>query len=322
MTDEARSDSLYRHAALTHAVTLPVLGHPVTYATNSTTVLSNIEQFYGRWRGLSPNVVSSTTFTINVVLHEGDEGGHTPGFTYRMPMAERLLITTHGSSAVVEVDRKLAFAYVTSELVQNREMLRSGMLDGMTLMLTTSVDRCFIHAAAIRTRDRLLLLTGRSGGGKSTLAYALLAAGYEVVSDDTVYVQMRPKPRLWWSGERVSLLRSAANEFAELRDIEPQLLTTGKVKLVIPLPTDSAPEPSCGVPLVCVLRHGERPNLTRLTPTEVHAMLTSHVEQGFELRPAQRATVVEWLSERGGWQLTLSSRAAAAIPLIDEVLSW
>jgi hypothetical protein len=238
-----------------------------------------------------------------------------------MPVENRLLIATCGSQAVVEVDRQLAYAYVTSELVQRGDSLRSGMLDAMTLMLTTSLDRCPMHAAAVRAEDKLLLLVGMSGSGKSTISYALLAAGYDVLSDDTVYVQMHPHPCVWHAGRAVSLLPSVAAEFSELRSVVPRLLPTGKTKVLVPLPGHPSPGPFVGKPIVCLLRRGQAASIDRLTPSEIHTSLADEVEPGFALLAEQRLPVMKWLSENGGWQLTLSSRVEAALPLVKEILA-
>ena len=45
-----------------------------------------------------------------------------------------------------------------------------------------------LHAAALASADGVLLLAGRSGSGKSTLSAAMLAAGWQYLSDDTTLV--------------------------------------------------------------------------------------------------------------------------------------
>jgi Coenzyme PQQ synthesis protein D (PqqD) len=45
-----------------------------------------------------------------------------------------------------------------------------------------------LHAAALVSGDGVLLLAGRSGSGKSTLSAALLSAGWQYLSDDTVLI--------------------------------------------------------------------------------------------------------------------------------------
>ena len=47
-----------------------------------------------------------------------------------------------------------------------------------------------LHAAAVVAGDHTLLLTGASGTGKSTMSYACAAAGFSVLAEDTVFVDL------------------------------------------------------------------------------------------------------------------------------------
>jgi len=56
----------------------------------------------------------------------------------------------------------------------------------LLVALDRSADFCAVHAAALETAGRGLLLPGRSQSGKSTLAAALAAAGFGFLGDDTI----------------------------------------------------------------------------------------------------------------------------------------
>ena len=55
--------------------------------------------------------------------------------------------------------------------------------------------RVVVHGAAVGRGDEVVLVVGRSGAGKSTTAAAALIAGWELLSDDLVVVDLDP-PRL------------------------------------------------------------------------------------------------------------------------------
>lgn len=65
--------------------------------------------------------------------------------------------------------------------------------------LEASRDACALHAAALGAGGRCLLLPGRSGAGKSTIAAGLMSAGFTVLGDDTAVIAegaagIRPLP--------------------------------------------------------------------------------------------------------------------------------
>jgi len=53
-----------------------------------------------------------------------------------------------------------------------------------------------VHAAAVAAGERALLIAGRGGAGKSTLAVAALAAGFELLGEDYVAVEGTAAPRV------------------------------------------------------------------------------------------------------------------------------
>jgi hypothetical protein len=54
-----------------------------------------------------------------------------------------------------------------------------------------------IHAAAIGSLGRHVLIAGESGAGKSTIALACALAGWSLAGDDTVAVSCEAPPRVW-----------------------------------------------------------------------------------------------------------------------------
>jgi hypothetical protein len=302
-------------------VRLPVFGHPVHFRTNSPAVRAVIEEWYGYWRGLRPDLVTGATFTVAVTVDSGDEGGRPPIFDYHLPTVNELHIETHGSRGLVDVDRCAASADITTELLEFPDLFRTGLLDTMVLMLVTSVDRCPVHAAAVFHAGRLVLLVGPSGSGKSTLAYALQEAGFEVRSDDAVYVQLRPAPRIWFHRKGIGLLPSAARQFSGLRGAATRVQATGKVKVMIPPVHRPSPEPSEVTPIVCMLERGHHASMTRIQDGRLRALLDGKNEAGFDRLATQRVPVLDWLAHCGGWKLTLSSRAGDAVPFIQELVT-
>ncbi len=64
------------------------------------------------------------------------------------------------------------------------------------LSAVTNQDAATVHASCVTLHDRGLLITGRSGSGKSALALQMMGMGAALVSDDQV--------NLWMEGEMVA----------------------------------------------------------------------------------------------------------------------
>lgn len=64
----------------------------------------------------------------------------------------------------------------------------------------------FVHGALVTRGRESVLLLGRGGGGKSTLAAALLRCGWRLVADDNLLLRLeRGRPRLWPLEQELSL---------------------------------------------------------------------------------------------------------------------
>ncbi|MGR3712622.1 MAG: HPr kinase/phosphorylase [Shimia sp.] len=60
---------------------------------------------------------------------------------------------------------------------------------------SSQVDETILHAACVSLDGRAVLITGRSGSGKSALALALMAYGADLVADDRTIITLQ-KARL------------------------------------------------------------------------------------------------------------------------------
>lgn len=325
------TDPLYRDVALDHVTTIPVLGIPVRFASNAAEVTALAEEVFAAWRVLDgrPELRESEGVRARFILHEGDEGrvddaggaGHV-ALRYRMPDARRVLLMTPGSMGLADPDRREALAYVTAELVGDRQHFRYGVLEALVLAVLTQLDRRPFHAAALVRNGAALLLAGPSGVGKSTLTYAGMRAGLRVLAEDTVNLQLEPTPRVWGMPGYLHLPPDARSHFPELADRKATLMANGKEKLAIDL---KAIDAVAALPVaeragLCVLAAGApRPTLERIDAATVEAALTAVRETGFDVFEDTVPDVVRRLAPDGGWRLRLSDDPAAAVPLLSRM---
>ncbi len=88
--------------------------------------------------------------------------------------------------------------------------------------MLTHTGRLVLHASCIRLQDRVLVFVGETGQGKSCLAASFDAAGYPLLSGDSVVVVPHPDgPRILPTYRSLRLWPHAVRE---LYSQTPQLL--------------------------------------------------------------------------------------------------
>jgi hypothetical protein len=215
-----------------------------------------------------------------------------------------------GVRACAELDRGYAHCAVSAEYLEDSDALHRDVLEPLVLMLLTRRDRTPLHASGFIAGGMAILLAGRSGAGKSCLARAADLAGFQVLSDDAVFVQLEPRLRVWGWPAAAHLLGPDAPDAAG-----PTRIRNGKVKQVTPLRSASLAAVSCGRAVLCFLSRGAKPALSRIPATSVDERLWP-LDQGFDLLPGPIARAVARLSADGAWDLRLSSDPAEAIRLL------
>lgn len=313
-------DLLLRSSTLEHQLELPVLGIDVRFESNSALIPPIVAESFGRWRELSAAARSPTEpVRVRIIVHQGSEEttGRSP-ISYVSPSEARVIIQSRGSIGYVDAARRESLAYVTSELVGDRDHFRVAVLEAMTFALLACFDRYPLHAAAITTGDRTVLLAGPSGSGKSTLAYLAHSAGIDVLSDDHVWVQLEPECRIWASAPHARLLEDALTHFPEVA----QLGRAGeRQKIAVQLPPrDHGHRLVAYGPVVCILARGTSVTLEPLASSEIAAELERQLTPGFDRFPERNAGVLNQLAKGGGWRLTLSANPRDALPLFLRML--
>ena len=96
-------------------------------------------------------------------------------------------------------------------------------------MLSGSLGLVELHAACFAKDRHGLVLIGPSRSGKSTLAMALTAAGFRLLSDDRTFCSLKQDKLLAWGIPRpLKLRREAAAWFDDFRDREPNDIQNGE----------------------------------------------------------------------------------------------
>ncbi len=139
------------------------------------------------------------------------------------------------NTLVADLDQGYAFGIISPQLAQERDFVRHTFIEAASLaMLGLARQFVAIHAACVSKDGVNVLLQGPSGTGKSTLSYACLKRGFQILSEDVVQVKVTDqKLSLWGMPRRVLLLPDAARYFPELIDWQARQQINGEWKLIV-----------------------------------------------------------------------------------------
>lgn len=348
------TDLLGHTAPLEHALSLPLLGVPCVIRSNSPAVIAVARAALGRWQALDPALVEGgPPLRVDIVVHPEDGAGHPseapegrsaprpPGSTDAAEgpavgavSAADFSFRAHGDVFVAGAGANLlcaqmahgqALAFVTPALAADAQNLRAGVIECLALLLTTYRDRTPIHAGAVARGGRAVLLAGASAAGKSTLCYACVRRGFQLLAEDVVQVSLSRGLRIWGNPQHIHLLPDAPRFFPELGDLPPLVRFNGKRKLVVDL-AERAPDrliTHADSAVVCLLARGEgqASRIAPIDPAEAVAALADAREPGFNLLRERAPAAAAALARGGAYRLTVGADPLTAVGLIEHLTS-
>lgn len=308
---------------LDHCAQFPVLGVPLELRSNSAAVLAAAERSFGGWRDLDPALIAALPPRgISMVVHPGD-----PADDPRAPFVQRLhsacFVATNGSNLMsAHLEHGTALGFVTPELVANDLYFRYHVLECLGLLLTSWHDRVPFHASTVLRGGSAIVLLGDELVGKSTLCYACLRAGFQLLAEDMVYVSSQAELRLWGNPWRLYLPPDACRSFPELADIQPQIQANGKLQLSIEVSTTGGGGrcTHAGRVLLCLVERqpGMASTLEPLHPQTLIAQLSETRDPRWNLY-ADATAVAARLAQGGCYRLRVGSDVTGAVALLKSL---
>lgn len=221
----------------------------------------------------------------------------------------RLWISGLGVEAWADSTSGEAWCMVSDDYVRNAERLRDSIVDPLILFLLARSGRTPIHASGFLAGDLAVLLAGPSGAGKSCLALAAQEAGFALLSDDIVHVQLEPALRIWGIPRPIHVYPEDDPGGCH----GPVRIRNGKLKHAVPVRI--APEPvTARRAALCILGSGTGLSLRPLSAREAMRRLGG-LEPGFDLLLLESEAAYRALADNA-WHLTLSADPAEAIDLL------
>jgi len=201
-----------------HHVLFPY-GFPVHIKTNDQGIIRAAEQSWA----VFPQRFRESPLQMRIVVSESSTTRRPPIPVIRAQANLLTMVADSQNFGSCDLASGFGFASLSKAAVLNRDYLRYHFIEGLVYALLDTQHVVAVHAACVVKDGHGVLLVGRSGAGKSSLAYACARRGWTYVSDDaTCLVRRRPGRQVLGNPHCFRFRPTAAALFPELR---------GRVKL-------------------------------------------------------------------------------------------
>ncbi|HET6765335.1 MAG TPA: hypothetical protein VFH27_16730 [Longimicrobiaceae bacterium] len=296
--------------APTHRTTLALLGIPVVLTADDAALLDAAASAYAAWRDCD---AGGDEPPIHVALRSGPAAAGSAPLEVRVH-EPRLTIRGAGVDGEADALLRRARCTVPPELADDPARLAAEVLDTLALFLLTRAGRIPIHAAGVVIDGVAVVLAGPSGTGKSTLALTASRAGWPVLSDDTVYVQLAPVFRVWGFPRPIHVFPADAGRDAPADGA--MRLRSGRWKAAIPL-TGPPAGLAADRAVLCLLERGDAIALHPVAAEDAVRRMDAMLEPGFDDFRSALPAAVRALAGAGAWRLTLSTVPGEALAALE-----
>lgn len=279
------------------------LGIATVVIANDPELLATVQAAYADCR--TAPAATAPTVEIRLDVHGLPSTGVGDDFAVE---GSRLTITGDGVAGEADAVAWIARCSVPRRLVGDPQALAEQVTDPLLLFLLSRKNRTPFHAAGVVIADRLVLLSGPSGSGKSSLALAAAGLGLELMSDDIIFVERGEMTRFWSLDRPVHLLPQDAPDgrFAVR-------VRGGTRKLAVPV--GETRTRFDGPARLVLLERGDSPELAAIEPQAAIERL-GRLDPGFDQFRAESKAIVAELAREGAWRLTPGRDPVAAIELV------
>jgi hypothetical protein len=270
--------TMIQRPSIHHEKTLSVMGEQLLFQTNHLPFLETAERTFDKFP--TANQTAYPPLVLQLFVHAPAEQNNAsqPALVAHSHGHLLTLSASKDNFVVADLRQGYAFGYLTHALAENLDFVRYSFIEAaVQAMLGLSRGFIAIHAAAVVRENACLLLTGPSGTGKSTLAYACLRQGYKLLSEDAVQAKVSgDQLQLWGMPWKCHLLADSLQFFPELQGQKAQMQVNGKWKALVNL-AESYPQSMIAnaqngrLVFLKKSRDGIPAQLTRLSPAETRA---------------------------------------------------
>ncbi len=254
-------------------------GFPVRLASNSPLVLEAAEISWGSYQ----NRFNTPPLDVRCMVSDSESPACAEPPVFRSQKHLLSIVADNENFACLDLERAFSFGWVSQKTVESTEYFRQCFLDVMIYPLLEIRYLLTLHAACVLFQGRGVLLTGDSGAGKSSLAYACASRGWTFVSDDaSAFFRTATTPEVIGHPHRFRFREPVGELFPEFRGLRSTLRAYGKPTIEIktaclPIATASSGPIDFIVFLNRAGFSGGAPRLIRLDPEDAWKRLLPSV---------------------------------------------
>lgn len=227
------ADQVLSDAAMPYRQTFFPLGFPVEVITNCPDVLEAAAQSWSMFQSRFDTV--PLTIKLGVTSNPDASSSLPPAPVCRVQGHLATHIADRYNFISCDLETGFSFGWVTEQTVMSPLYLRYHLLEAAALCMLAGTRVSALHSACVTVNGFGMLLSGDSGVGKSSLAFAGARSGWTFTSDDASYLLLNRNDHMVVGNCHQFRLRdSGALLFPELegRSITPR--AAGKPSLEIP----------------------------------------------------------------------------------------
>lgn len=260
-------------AGLVFRCVFEAVGIPIEVRTNSDDILARFRESFER-------SAEPPRFQFNVFVHSKpvDLELDAPAYYGRDRYASIIL----GESEFLSFDLvgRSCEAYVSFVVAADRFLWEQRILPVVAGLIGPECGSTPIHAASLCVDGAAVLISGRSGTGKSTLAAALVDQGMSLIADDWSFVtEKNGKIEAHGMAPILKLLPDTLRFFPWLESERPHITMNGELAFEVDARRrNQVAGRKCAPGSVFLLKRGERIAFAKVDPVEVQKRLCADLE--------------------------------------------
>ncbi|MFZ4663752.1 MAG: hypothetical protein ACOYNY_42520 [Caldilineaceae bacterium] len=230
------------------------------------------------------------------------------------------------NSLLVDMQTGYSVGFLTPAVVQDLSFIRNVFLElPAQAMLGLARDFVAIHAACVVKDGVSVLIQGESGTGKSTLAFASLRRGFQILAEDVVQVKVQSERlHLWGIPWKFHLLRDSLRFFPELADHQLRMQVNGEWKLEVELDELIAGATITNAPpgLLVFLERTTTPpgtHIERLSPAETRQRFSAVWSWEVGWQDLYDQVLTRWLAQ-GSYRLLMNGTPDEAVDALAALI--